>query len=368
MTAQSCSTFNPVLSERRSSRYDAEFYTFNYVYQYNNIIFDILLSPNTPPGCDTTNPIERQYLQTLESAGQCDGDNEEDIQRKFEEANRVEAEIGKDVLEVCKSTMQALVLRTEVLREKSSLHSWMYPKTINLQLVTKQGILTVVKRDDLPIHDSHAYITDPQVLAFNLPCYKISDIQVITRLYPYIYKVNVKGQTMVAKLGRSEAHDSITDEIKKLYGVQTSVQGPLARVPQLKGFVSSPIGIVGFLTNYIPSLCHNLEYALACTRVTGGMVPKNKDAPSPPVIIISKARKEKWTRQIQETLQSLHARNVIWGDTKLANILIDEVTDDAWIVDFGGGNTQGWIERDLHSSKAGDLQALDRITAELAAV
>jgi hypothetical protein len=52
----------------------------------------------------------------------------------------------------------------------------------------------------------------------------------------------------------------------------------------------------------------------------------------------------------------------------LENILIDEVTDDSWIVDFGGGNTDGWIDRDLHGSKAGDLQALDRITAELAAV
>jgi hypothetical protein len=368
MTAQSRSSFDPVLSDRRSSRYDAEFYTFNYVYQYNNIIFNILLSPDTPPGYDTTNPIERRYLQTLESAGQCDGDNEEDIQRMFEEANRAEAEIEKDVLEVCKSTMQALAPRTEALGDDPSLYSWIYPKTINLQLVTKQGILTVVKRDDLPNHDSHAYITDPQVLAFSLPRHKISDIQVITRLYPYVYKVNVKSQTMVAKLGRSEAHDSITDEIKKLYGVQTSAQGPLARVPQLKGFVSSPMGILGFLTNYIPSLCHNLEYALACARVTGGAVPKNNDAPSPSAITISKAQKEKWTRQIQETLQSLHARNVIWGDAKLANVLIDEVTDDAWIVDFGGGNTQGWIERDLHGSKAGDLQALNRITTELAAV
>ncbi|PMD52275.1 uncharacterized protein K444DRAFT_669872 [Hyaloscypha bicolor E] len=285
----------------------------------------------------------------------------------LEEANLVVAEIEKDVLKVCKSTMQAPAPSTEALGKKPSLYSWMYPKTINLQLVTKQGVLTVVKRDDLPVHDSHAYITDPQVLAFNLPHHMISDIQVITGLYPFVYKVNVEGQTMVAKLGRSEPHDSITDEIKKLYGVQTSAQGPLARVPQLKGFVSSPMGVVGFLTNYIPSLCHNLEYLLACARITGGTVPKNKDAPSP-AITISKARKEKWTSQIQETLQSLHARNVIWGDAKLANILIDEVTDDSWIVDFGGGNTQGWIERDLHGSKAGDLQALDRITAELAAV
>ena len=368
MTAQSHSTFHPVVSDRRSSGYDSEFYTFTYAYQYNNIVFDILLSPDTPLGCDTTNPIERQYLQTLESVGQCDGDNEEDIHRMLEEANRAEVEIEKDVLEVCKSTMQALAPRTEALGKKPSLHSWMYPETINLQLVTKKGILTVVKRDDLPIYDLHAYITDPQVLAFNLPHHMTSDIQVITKLYPFVYKVYVKGQTMVAKLGRSVAHDSITDEIKKLYGIQTSAEGPLARVPQLNGLVSSPMGVVGFLTNYIPSLFHNLEYLLICARITSGAVPKNKDAPSPPAITISKERKEKWTSQIQETLQSLHARNVIWGDAKLANILIDEMTDDSWIVDFGGGNTQGWIERDLHGSKAGDLQALDRITAELAAV
>ena len=51
-----------------------------------------------------------------------------------------------------------------------------------------------------------------------------------------------------------------------------------------------------------------------------------------------------------------------------ANVLVDKVTDDIWIVDFGGGNTWGWIDRELHGSKAGDLQALDRITAQLATV
>ena len=367
MTAQTYPDLHPVLLHGRPGEYDKENFTFNYVYEYNNILFDILLSPDTPLGYDTTNPIERRYLQTLESAGMCDGDDEEEIHRMLEEANRVEKEIEKDVLEVCKSMMQALAPRKEAL-EKKSLHSWMYPKTINLQLVTNQGILTVVKRDDLPIHDLHSYITDPQVLAFNLPHHMVSDIQVITLLYPYVYKVIVKGQTMVAKLGRDSAHDSITDEIKKLYAVQTSAQGALARVPQLKGFVSSPKGVVGFLTNYIASLCYNLEYLLACARATGSTVPRNKDAPSLPAITISKAQKEKWTSQIQETLQSLHSRNVIWGDAKLANILIDEVTDDAWIVDFGGGHTVGWIERDLHGSKAGDLQALVRITTELAAV
>jgi hypothetical protein len=50
----------------------------------------------------------------------------------------------------------------------------------------------------------------------------------------------------------------------------------------------------------------------------------------------------------------------------MANILIDEVTDNAWVVDFGGGNTEGWIDLELHGSVAGDIQALERIKKELA--
>lgn len=107
------------------------------------------------------------------------------------------------------------------------------PEVFNLQLITEQGKLTAVKRDDLPIYDSHAYITDLEVLAFDLPHHMISDIQVVTLLYPYIYKVNINGQILVAKLCQSNPHDSMTDEIKKLHGTQTSDQGPLARVLQL---------------------------------------------------------------------------------------------------------------------------------------
>lgn len=107
MTAQSHPPFNPTPSGRRPG-YDTDFYTFNYVYQYNDIIFDILLSPEIPPGYDITDAIERQCLETLESTGQCDGDNIEDIHRMMEESKRAEEEIGKNVLEVCKAMMQAL--------------------------------------------------------------------------------------------------------------------------------------------------------------------------------------------------------------------------------------------------------------------
>jgi len=52
--------------------------------------------------------------------------------------------------------------------------------------------------------------------------------------------------------------------------------------------------------------------------------------------------------------------DVVWGDAKTSNVLIDE-HGDAWILDFGGGNTVGWIPEELVGTKEGDFQALKMI-------
>lgn len=67
-----------------------------------------------------------------------------------------------------------------------------------------------------------------------------------------------------------------------------------------------------------------------------------------------------------ETVEALHTWNIIWGDAKMANILIDESIDDAWVVDFGGGNSEGWIDHELHGLMEEGLKALERIRKELA--
>jgi serine/threonine protein kinase len=71
--------------------------------------------------------------------------------------------------------------------------------------------------------------------------------------------------------------------------------------------------------------------------------------------------KKKWLGQIVSTLQSLHAHQITWGDGKPANVLID-IYDDAYLIDFGGGYTQGWVDKELSNTMEGDLQALERIT------
>ncbi|KAK4132167.1 hypothetical protein BT67DRAFT_92170 [Trichocladium antarcticum] len=65
------------------------------------------------------------------------------------------------------------------------------------------------------------------------------------------------------------------------------------------------------------------------------------------------AVKDRWAEQIQHTLAALHRAGITWGDAKPDNILID-VHGDAWIIDFGGGRTEGWVDSDKTGTVGGD--------------
>ncbi len=72
------------------------------------------------------------------------------------------------------------------------------------------------------------------------------------------------------------------------------------------------------------------------------------------------ALKDRWAQQIQHLLTALHRAGITWGDAKPDNILID-VHGDAWIIDFGGGRTEGWADSGKTGTVDGDLQGLERI-------
>ncbi|KAK4235246.1 hypothetical protein C8A03DRAFT_17994 [Achaetomium macrosporum] len=72
------------------------------------------------------------------------------------------------------------------------------------------------------------------------------------------------------------------------------------------------------------------------------------------------ALKDRWARQVRDTLAALHRAGCTWGDAKPDNVLID-VHGDAWIVDFGGGRTEGWVDSGKPGTVEGDLQGLERI-------
>lgn len=68
----------------------------------------------------------------------------------------------------------------------------------------------------------------------------------------------------------------------------------------------------------------------------------------------------RWAPQITASLEALHGADVIWGDAKADNVIID-VNGDAWIIDFGAGYTEGWVDKDKASTVEGDLEGLKNI-------
>jgi serine/threonine protein kinase len=70
--------------------------------------------------------------------------------------------------------------------------------------------------------------------------------------------------------------------------------------------------------------------------------------------------RQRWASQIRETLAKLHEAGIVWGDAKAENVLIDW-ENNAWVTDFGGGYTMGWVDAEKAGTVEGDLQGLARI-------
>lgn len=102
--------------------------------------------------------------------------------------------------------------------------------------------------------------------------------------------------------------------------------------------------IVGLLLSYIE--CENK------TLLCAGRGPEQS------------ALRQKWLKQITHSLHELHARQITWGDAKPDNVLID-VHDNAYLIDFGGGYTRRWVDKELVNTIEGDLQGLGRIAEHL---
>ncbi|EMT72148.1 hypothetical protein FOC4_g10004004 [Fusarium odoratissimum] len=74
----------------------------------------------------------------------------------------------------------------------------------------------------------------------------------------------------------------------------------------------------------------------------------------------SRELRQTWAQQVHDTVRQLHAAGIVWGDAKPDNVLVDQ-KNDAWLIDFGGGYTNGWVPKELSGTVEGDLQALKKI-------
>lgn len=130
-------------------------------------------------------------------------------------------------------------------------------------------------------------------------------------------------------------------ELQAFKKIATADVAPDARICRLHGVVQDKDGLVmGMLLTYIE---HDKTLSLAVRRDTPFSLRKQ------------------WVDQVSETLAKLHRARVVWGDAKPENVLVD-TANNAWIVDFGGGYTPGWVDKEKAKTIEGDLQGMANIS------
>lgn len=236
------------------------------------------------------------------------------------------------------------------------LHALLYPTTSYFQLIVDiHGRATVT-----PITPDEAYTVPPDMVGRDsfkdeelgidttLPCYStraILAVEIFTHGAEYnASRVLVDGTEMFCKALASEGEllgTSVGRELQCHHEIHTAEHDAAVRVPRLTGYVrhADTDRIVGFVRQWIPGWC----------------LSDTEDVLAHPL-----QQRQEWMSQIRESVYALHARGIIWGDTKADSVVIDE-NNDAWLVDFGGGWTDGWVDEDLADAVEGDRQALSKI-------
>ncbi|KAI1157751.1 hypothetical protein F5B18DRAFT_643738 [Nemania serpens] len=231
--------------------------------------------------------------------------------------------------------------------ELSDLHSLLYPETFSFRFVTNDGKAKLIPHqiDEAIYHNRFGMKI---VNDIGLPQYSSKDVLVLDTLKGegYIAKVLVEGREMCCKSGDEAFWQGIEREFDCLRKVARSHLANSIQVPQLLGLVTSAETgrIIGILEQYIPT---GTPSDLGELRDEG--------------IEVSAERIKKWAARVRGTVDLLHEIGVVWGDGKPHNILIHEETDEAWLIDFGGSYTHGWVDEELMETLEGDEQAVDKI-------
>ncbi|KAF2184529.1 hypothetical protein K469DRAFT_688549 [Zopfia rhizophila CBS 207.26] len=268
--------------------------------------FNVLLSPHPPPGFDKEYNIEGQLLRKLDRAMQSSGPFQMD---------EVVQEISNLVAITCQPVFRELAPIIVDGPQTKDLHTFLNPRTFELQLVTLKEQAKVIKQQTTSVPKNPRRLGS-LIAKSSLPSFYSSKVEVLDELLgARILKVSVNGRPSCCKVVNECTHKSISREFASLQRI-FDAKLPSIRVPKPVGFVKSDDDdIIAVLLDYIQP--DPTTPSLDLIRVDS----------------VEKSRRQKWASQIRDTITQLHQIGIIWGDGKTGNILIDK-DDNAWIIDF----------------------------------
>ncbi len=66
-----------------------------------------------------------------------------------------------------------------------------------------------------------------------------------------------------------------------------------------------------------------------------------------------------WAKELEGLVNELHGADLVWGDAKPENVLVD-LENKLWLIDFDGSYTADWVDAENKESQKGDLQGVAR--------
>ena len=117
----------------------------------------------------------------------------------------------------------------------------------------------------------------------------------------------------------------------------------------------------------VPKLEGLVSFGNSKTEAMGYLLT-DIDQPTPLTLLldeeVDERKRKRWAKEVDRTVCLLHDHDVVWGDAKADNFLVDRC-DKLWIIDFGGSYTDGWVDPELNETEEGDVMGAEKIVKAL---
>ncbi|KAI1339459.1 hypothetical protein F5Y15DRAFT_423758 [Xylariaceae sp. FL0016] len=159
-------------------------------------------------------------------------------------------------------------------------------------------------------------------------------------------RVRIGDETYFLKVVASTQPQPTKRELRIMKEIERKGLHNKIRVPLVKGLVGyrdSKTQILGFLQTEI-------EDPTPLTLMLDSDVVEDK--------------REKWAKETERMVKVLHDNDIVWGDAKADNFMVDR-NGELWIIDFGGSFTDGWVDPEIMETEEGDNQGVGKIVRAL---
>ena len=236
--------------------------------------------------------------------------------------------------------------------ETANVYDWYHPSTHFYALQYTDGNIVPKELEATPalrfkMDNLLPNVTLPKnILRLDIPSIQASELEIVETSGPLPTLVRHNDNLYFLKVVDPTQPAPTKREIKIMKHIEKLNLHKEMRVPQVKGLVSfssSKTDIMGFLQTHI-------EGAEPLTHLLDSDVPQSK--------------RDGWAAESEKMVKLLHKHDLVWGDAKADNFMVDK-DDKLWIIDFGGSYTEGWIDPELNETVEGDDMGTRKIVNAL---